>query len=1605
MYTRIAQTLSQAKDKAPVSRKPHEHKVRLYVEALEQRDVPASGLVAAYNFDAGAGAILADLSGNGNNGSISGATWSSVGKYGKSLSFSGASARVNIPDAAELRLTDAMTLEAWVRPTSVTNAWRDVISKGRNDFSLSATSNNGARPVDTIMAGGTSSRTFGTSPLPTGTWSHLAATFDGTTLRLYVNGTQVSGVTKSGTLQGSTNQLTLGGNSYLGRFFKGYLDDVRIYNVALSRTQIQTDMNTPVGTDTTAPTVAITGPGAGSTVAGLVNVTANASDNVGVVGVQFYLDGAALGAEDTVAPYAYSWNTANASNGSHTLTAKARDAAGNATTSTAVQININNSDTTAPTVNITTPANGGTVAGSVNVAANAADNVGVVGVQFYLDGVALGSEDTTSPYSVSWNTANASNGSHTLTAKARDAAGNLGSSSAVQVTVNNSDTTAPTVNVTAPTNGTTVSSTVNVTANASDNVGVVGVQFFLDGVALGAEDTSSPYAASWNTTTAANGNHTLTAKARDAAGNATTSSAIQVNVNNSGSTITVSTVAQLVNAVNNLQSGQTIVMNPGTYQLTDTLWFPQNRTNITLKGATGNRDDVVIRGNGMAGSINFGIWTGNVQTVTFSDFTIRDFVEHGIILNAGTESPTVRNLHVVDIGDQFVKANPDGAGGGVDNGLVENCLFEYTTQAPDTYTNGVDVHGGQNWVIRGNTFRNFKSSAGLAGPALLMWNGSSNTLTERNTFINNQRDIAYGLVDASGTDHSGGIIRNNIISRTSVASADVAIGVYDSPNTQVVNNTVRLAGTFPNAVEYRFAGTTGVVIRNNLTDAAIVARDGATGTVNTNVTNAQSSWFVNAANHDLHLLGTVTAAIDKGATLANVPTDFDGQTRPTGAAYDIGADEYVNSGDSTAPSVNLTAPTSGSTVSGSVNVTANATDNVGVVGVQFFLDGTALGAEDTSSPYAVSWNTTTATNGSHTLTARARDAAGNTTTSSAVTVTVSNAGDTTPPTVSVTAPANNATVSNTVNVTANAADNVGVVGVQFFLDGNLLGGEDMTAPYGISWNTATTTNGTHNLTAKARDAAGNTATSASITVTVNNTTGGPGNLPLINQNNLSYLGAFTVPKGAFGSSTFAYGGTAIAFNPVNNSLFMVGHDWDQAIAEIKIPTTLSTSGNWNNLPTAAVLQPFQDVQSRIPNFSLEGNSKIGGLQVINGQLYGTFYEFYDGDTDAVASHFRFNSTNLSSPLSGLFQVGNMGGGYVGGYMAPVPAEWQPSFGAPYMTGQAALAIIGRTSSGPAAFGFDPQSLGSTPAPAIPYVYYPLDHQLGNMVGSPNWLFNGTTEIRGMTFIPGTRTVLFYGSNGTNSIGYGMPEDFNDNNRKDKTYHSQNGAYSYEVWAYDANDFLAVKNGTKQPWEIRPYTTWFFDVPTPEGAKHLGGVAFDPATNRLYVSQLNAGFDGFDVYPIVQVYQVSTGAALTAASIGDNQTASTVSAKQAHPVLQAAIRRWADIGADISSLNDIKIVVTDLQGSTLAMADTSTRTILVDTNAAGHGWFIDRTPQDDSEFCEWGNQGEQGRMDLLSTLVHEVGHMMGLGHEDGTAMSSNLGLSQRLLLTPTSIRQR
>jgi hypothetical protein len=208
---------------------------------------PSAGLVAAYSFDAGSGSALADVSGSGNNGTISGATWSAQGHTGGALSFDGVNDLVTIADANSLDLTTGMTLEAWARPAVLTN-WRMVVLKeqpGQLVYALYA-NNNGNRPSANIYIGA-DRELRGPARLTVNTWTHLAATYDGTTLRLFVNGTQAATTALTGSIATSSSPLRIGGNTIWSEWFSGLIDDVRVYNRALTQAQIQADMNAPVG--------------------------------------------------------------------------------------------------------------------------------------------------------------------------------------------------------------------------------------------------------------------------------------------------------------------------------------------------------------------------------------------------------------------------------------------------------------------------------------------------------------------------------------------------------------------------------------------------------------------------------------------------------------------------------------------------------------------------------------------------------------------------------------------------------------------------------------------------------------------------------------------------------------------------------------------------------------------------------------------------------------------------------------------------------------------------------------------------------------------------------------------------------------------------------------------------------------------------------------------------------------------------------------------------------------------------------------------------------------------------------------------------------------
>lgn len=299
---------------------------------------------------------------------------------------------------------------------------------------------------------------------------------------------------------------------------------------------------TPTGTgdncanppDTTAPVVSISSPANNASISTTTTVTATATDDVAVTEVRFYVDGTQV-ASDTSSPYTYSFNPASFAIGSHQLTARAYDAAGNNTLSSVINVTI--PDTTPPTVSAVTAGSitqtSATITWTTNEAADSQVRYGTTAS--YGSTTTLNSNMVTS-HSVTVSGLTAGTTYH-YQVVSKDAASNSNSSADATFTTQAvaGDTTAPTVSMATPAAG-TVSGTVTVSATASDNVGVSGVQFKLTSGStttnLGSEDTSSPYSVSWDTTQVANGSYTLSAVARDAAGNTKTATAVTVTVNN-----------------------------------------------------------------------------------------------------------------------------------------------------------------------------------------------------------------------------------------------------------------------------------------------------------------------------------------------------------------------------------------------------------------------------------------------------------------------------------------------------------------------------------------------------------------------------------------------------------------------------------------------------------------------------------------------------------------------------------------------------------------------------------------------------------------------------------------------------------------------------------------------------------------------------------------------------------------------------------------------------------------------------------------------------------------------------------------------------------------
>ncbi|WPB82344.1 Ig-like domain-containing protein [Archangium violaceum] len=826
--------------------------------------------------------------------------------------------------------------------------------------------------------------------------------------------------------------------------------------------------------DTTPPSeVVLTSPANGAAVTTSVTLTVVASDDFGVAAVDFY-DGTTLIGTDTTAPFSVVWNSRNGPNGSRTLTARARDLAGNATVSAPVTVTASN-DLSVPVVAITSPADGSRLANFVDLAASASDPEGVTRVEFYYSTQLL-STVTSAPYTYRWYPGASQTGSYLLIAKAYDAAGNVGTSAQVLVTVA-PELEPPTVSLTSPAPGARLSKTVSLSADATDNYGVVSrVEFLLDGTVVLGSDTSAPFTFSWNTQTVASGGHTLSARATDPYGNQADSAAVSVTIDNAGPAVALTSPASgaTVGSVVTLQASATDDAGVARVEFLVDGVFLASDTTVPYSVAW-----------------NSGSWANGSHTLSARAYDSLNNVATSAAVTVTTMQPSTRVSLTSPSNNAYVKGLvPLTATATDDQGVVKVEFYVDGTLLGTDTTAPYELSWDSTLVADGS----YTISAKAYGPLGI----PSTSLPATVSVDNNAPAVALASptpgaflrstvsISATASD-TVGVARVEFYDGTTLIGSDTTVPYSMNWNTTSVTggaHTLRVKA-FDGAGNTATSADVAVTIDNTAPTAAFISPAQNTTVRGIVLVGATASDNLGVARVEFYaegvLLGTDTSAPFEVSW--NSATLADGYRILNAKAYDSAGNtsgsSILVSLDNTPPDVAIASPTQEALLRGTVVITATASDAARVE----FYDGATLLGTDATSPYQASWNTASTANGAHTLTAKAFDSVGNTRTSAAVEVTLDN----TAPTTAISAPAQGASVRGIVAISATASDNLGVERVEFYAGTTLLD-TVTTAPYGVSWDTAALASGSSvTLTTKAYDTAGNVTTSAARTVTVDTT--------------------------------------------------------------------------------------------------------------------------------------------------------------------------------------------------------------------------------------------------------------------------------------------------------------------------------------------------------------------------------------------------------------------------------------------------------------------------------------------------------------------------------------
>ncbi len=372
-------------------------------------------------------------------------------------------------------------------------------------------------------------------------------------------------------------------------------------------------------------------------------------------------------------------------------------------------------------------------------------------------------------------------------------------------------------------------------------------------------------------------------------------------------TVTPAQADELDQIVFDATEGTTLLLEDGTYAIDAILQV--RRAGITIASASRDASRVIIDASYTVPEA-FAISASNV---TLAHITITRAVDHLVhAYTTGSDNITGLMLYdvtLIDSGEQFVKVNPGGGGGYIDNGRITCSRFLMTDEGRShvepccggCYTGGIDVHAGYDWEVDRNRFEGIYCDNGLAEHAIHFWKGSVHTTIQRNLIVDCARGIGLGLEGGSGERvypegtgephaHYGGNVNNNGI-WAATPRFDTGIEIHDTPGAFVAHNTVVHAPSatgFYSSIDARFSATSAHLV-NNLV-VRITSRDNATLMQDTNLEQASPDWLADPAAFDFHLTSDATDAIDHGTPRIDLGLDLDGEPHDHGAP-DIGADE------------------------------------------------------------------------------------------------------------------------------------------------------------------------------------------------------------------------------------------------------------------------------------------------------------------------------------------------------------------------------------------------------------------------------------------------------------------------------------------------------------------------------------------------------------------------------------------------------------------------------------------------------------------------------------------------------------------------------------------